>query len=115
VHNGVRHSPHGSTVRIRVGRFDQGAVLEVLDAGPGIPDSALPHLFDRFFRADVSRTRPTGSHVSDRSRRGNPGQGFGLGLAITRAVVQAHGGDVRAENLPGCGAKFTIRLPVLGE
>jgi heavy metal sensor kinase len=114
VHNGVRHSPYGSTVQIRVARSHDGAVLEVLDAGPGIPDSALPHLFDRFFRTDPSRTRPSGPHASEQWQRGNPGQGLGLGLAITRAVVQAHGGDVRAENLPGCGAKFTIRLPAFG-
>jgi heavy metal sensor kinase len=104
VHNAVRHSPPGSAVRIRVARLGNGAVLEVRDAGPGIPESALPHLFDRFFRTDASRTR-----------YGGRGQGLGLGLAITRAVVQAHGGDVRAANLPGSGAQFTIRLPRFGD
>jgi signal transduction histidine kinase len=102
--NGLRHSPPGSTLHLRVHRVDHRAVVEVRDAGPGIPESALPHLFDRFFRADSARTRLPGR-----------GQGHGLGLAITRAVVEAHGGEVRAENLPAGGARFTITLPVLGE
>jgi heavy metal sensor kinase len=104
VQNGVRHSPPGSTLRVRIGRRDSRAEVEVSDAGPGIPESALPHLFDRFFRVDPARTRLPGR-----------GQGHGLGLAITRAVVEAHGGEVRAENLPTGGARFTILLPVMGE
>jgi heavy metal sensor kinase len=103
VQNGVRHSPAGSTVRIRVSQQNGDGVVEVCDAGPGIPEAALPHLFDRFFRVDRARTR-----LADR------GQGLGLGLAITQAVVQAHGGEVRVENLSGAGAKFTISLPVAG-
>jgi heavy metal sensor kinase len=99
--NGVRHSPPGSIVRIRVAQCSGDAVVEVCDAGPGIPESALPHLFERFFRSDPARTRLAGR-----------GHGMGLGLAITRAVVQAHGGEVRVENLPAGGAKFTITLPV---
>jgi heavy metal sensor kinase len=104
VQNGVRHSPRGSTLRIRVRRIGSRAVVEVCDAGPGIPESALPHLFDRFFRVDSARTRLPGR-----------GQGHGLGLSITRAVVEAHGGEVRAENLPTGGARFTILLPAVGE
>jgi signal transduction histidine kinase len=104
VQNSVRHSPAGSTARIRVARLDGRAAVEVRDAGPGIPVAALPHLFDRFFRDDPARTRLSGQ-----------GQGVGLGLAITRAVVQAHGGDVRAENLPAGGAQFTILLPTSEE
>jgi heavy metal sensor kinase len=100
VQNGLRHSPAGGTVCVRVAGVDGHAVVEVQDGGPGIQEAALPHLFDRFFRADAARTRLPGR-----------GQGLGLGLAITRAVVQAHGGAVRAENLPAGGAKFTISLP----
>jgi heavy metal sensor kinase len=100
VQNGLRHSPAGGTVRVRVAGVNGHAVVEVRDGGPGIPEAAMPHLFDRFFRADAARTR-----LPER------GQGLGLGLAITRAVVQAHGGVVRAENLPAGGAQFTITLP----
>jgi heavy metal sensor kinase len=98
--NGIRHAPAGSTVQVRVLGLDGRVLVEVQDAGPGIPEAALPHLFDRFFRADPARTRLPGR-----------GQGIGLGLAITQAVVQAHGGAVRAENLPAGGARFTIALP----
>jgi heavy metal sensor kinase len=100
VQNGIRHAPAGSTVQVRVSGLDGRVLVEVQDAGPGIPEAALPHLFDRFFRADPARTRLPGR-----------GQGIGLGLAITQAVVQAHGGAVRAENLPAGGARFTIALP----
>jgi heavy metal sensor kinase len=100
VQNGVRHAPEGSTVQVRVSALNGRVLVEVRDAGPGIPEAAMPHLFDRFFRADPARTRLPGR-----------GQGLGLGLAITQAVVQAHGGAVHAENLPAGGAKFTIALP----
>jgi signal transduction histidine kinase len=104
IQNGVRHSPAGGTVRVRVAGANRHAVVEVRDEGPGIPEAAMPHLFDRFFRADSARTRLPGR-----------AQGLGLGLAITRAVVQAHGGAVHAENLSTGGAQFTIALPVTEE
>jgi heavy metal sensor kinase len=103
VQNALRHSPRGSSVRLRIFEDSGHATVEVCDTGPGIPEAAIPHLFDRFFRADPARSR-----LSER------GQGLGLGLAITRAVVQAHGGEVCAENRPLRGAKFTITLPASG-
>jgi heavy metal sensor kinase len=103
VQNGVRHTPPGGLVRVRIGGRKEDAVIEVRDSGPGIPEDALPHVFDRFFRVDTARTRLPGT-----------GQGLGLGLAIVRAVVQAHGGTVYAENPPSGGAQFTITLPMAG-
>ena len=73
--------------------------MEVLDDGPGIPESALPHLFDRFYRVDGARTT-----------RGN---GSGLGLAIVNWIVQQHGGTVHVESRLGEGTVFTVLLPAL--
>jgi heavy metal sensor kinase len=101
VQNAVRHSPAGGAVEVRVVRRDGAAVVEVRDAGPGIPREALPHIFDRFYRVEAARTRLP-----------EQGQGLGLGLAITRAVVQAHGGQVDAENVPEGGARFRLSLPL---
>ncbi|HET6352531.1 MAG TPA: HAMP domain-containing sensor histidine kinase [Coriobacteriia bacterium] len=77
------------------------SVMAVRDDGPGIPERDLPHLFDRFYRADTSRTRTSG--------------GSGLGLAIVRAIVGAHSGTIEAENLPERGARLIVKLPSLPE
>jgi signal transduction histidine kinase len=74
------------------------AVLQVMDNGPGIPSEALPHIFDRFFRADKSRSRSGG--------------GTGLGLSIARKIAQAHGGELTADNRVEGGAVFKLILPV---
>ncbi len=68
---------------------------EVRDNGPGISAEALPHVFDRFYRADASRTGP----------------GSGLGLAICREILVAHDGDIRVASEPGKGSEFTFMLP----
>jgi signal transduction histidine kinase len=72
-------------------------VVKVADAGEGIDPGLLPTLFDRFTRADAARGRDTG--------------GAGLGLAICRAIVEAHGGRISAASAPGEGATFTVELP----
>jgi two-component system sensor histidine kinase MtrB len=72
-------------------------ITEVADSGPGIRPDVLPHIFDRFYKADAARTRSAGS---------------GLGLAITQENVRLHGGTVRAGNLPGGGAVFTVEIPL---
>jgi len=72
------------------------AVLTVRDAGPGIAQNDLPHLFERFYRADRARDR----------------EGSGLGLAIARTIITNHGGTISAANLPGKGAVFAVRLPL---
>ncbi|PRX98073.1 sensor histidine kinase [Allonocardiopsis opalescens] len=97
VSNAVRHTPSGGTVRVSARRTADGAVLTVADSGSGIGAEHLPHIFDRFYRADPSRTRATG--------------GGGLGLAITRHLVEAHHGRVEVASTPGSGSVFTIHLP----
>lgn len=87
----------GREVSVRLAAESGVAVLEVADRGPGIPAGDLPHVFDRFYRADSARSGP----------------GAGLGLAIARAVVEAHRGSIAAANRPGGGAVLTVTLPVL--
>ncbi|NTU72373.1 MAG: sensor histidine kinase, partial [Coriobacteriia bacterium] len=89
----------GGHVRVELSTDGDRAILSVLDDGPGIPEADLPRLFDRVYRADTSRTRTSG--------------GAGLGLAIVRAIVIAHGGRIEAANLPEGGARMTVSLPVL--
>jgi two-component system OmpR family sensor kinase len=71
----------------------------VSDNGSGISAEHLPHVFDRFYRSDSSRTRKYG--------------GSGLGLSITKSLVEAHGGEISAESIPGKGTTFRITLPCL--
>jgi two-component system sensor histidine kinase BaeS len=95
--NAVRHSPPGATVTVRSRLDGDDLVIEVVDAGDGISEDDLPHVFTRFWRADRSRSRHTG--------------GSGLGLAIVRDLAGAHGGTVTAASRAGHGSTFTIRLP----
>jgi two-component system OmpR family sensor kinase len=74
------------------------ARLAVTDSGPGLDDEQAAHVFERFYRADPSRTRASG--------------GAGLGLSIVAAVAAAHGGSARAESGPGRGATFIVELPL---
>jgi len=101
VDNASRIVGEGGHVRVELTAEGDRAVLSVLDDGPGIPEADLPRLFDRFYRADSSRTRTSG--------------GAGLGLAIVRAIVSAHGGRIEAANLPSGGARMTVVLPTLAE
>lgn len=94
--NAIRHTPPGGTVTVSVAGTADTAVFTVADTGPGIAPEHLPHVFDRLYRADPSRSRATG--------------GNGLGLAITKHLVEAHDGHVEAASAPGEGATFTIRL-----
>ncbi len=90
---------NGGTIRIVLGRDGDSAMLSVLDEGPGIPEEDLPHVFDRFYRAQRSRDRTSG--------------GAGLGLAIVKAIVDRHVGTIEAANRPEGGASVTLRLPAL--
>ncbi|MEV0121305.1 HAMP domain-containing sensor histidine kinase [Streptomyces sp. NPDC050703] len=97
VSNAVRHTPEGGSVRVTCRGTADAVLIEVADTGTGIEAADLPHVFDRFWRADKSRTRATG--------------GSGLGLSIVRKLVEAHDGTVTAESVPGKGSQFTVRLP----
>ncbi len=99
VANALRHTPANGTVTIRVGPLGRRARIVVDDEGPGIPGDVLPHLFERFYRGDAARSRDRG--------------GMGLGLAIVKALVEAHGGQVAANNQPHGGARFTVWLPAI--
>ena len=98
--NALQHTPPGGRVTIRA-QLDRGMVaVSVADSGTGIAPEHLPHLFDRFYRADRSRARSSG--------------GSGIGLTIARHLVEGHGGAIRAESPgPGQGATFTFTLPLV--
>jgi two-component system sensor histidine kinase BaeS len=99
VDNAIRHTPNGGWIRLEAAPKAPDAVqIAVVDSGPGIAAVDVPHVFERFYQADPARDRSTGSS--------------GLGLAIVRAVVEAHGGHVRAGNEAGAGALIEIELPV---
>ncbi|MBV9233010.1 MAG: GHKL domain-containing protein, partial [Candidatus Eremiobacteraeota bacterium] len=99
VDNALRHTAEGGRIRIEIDARDSDAVLRVRDTGEGIPYRDLPHIFERFYVVDRSRTRDSG--------------GAGLGLAIVKGIVDAHGGTISAESMVGRGTAFTIRLPIM--
>jgi signal transduction histidine kinase len=96
--NALQHSPSGSQVELRLTRNAAAAILEIEDHGEGIDPAVLPHVFDRFYRGDPSRTRSTG--------------GTGLGLSICKAIVEKAGGSIALASQPGQGATVTVRLPL---
>jgi two-component system OmpR family sensor kinase len=91
------HTPATAPARVRLSRRDGSAVIEVADAGPGLSAEAAARAFERFYRADPSRSRDHG--------------GSGLGLAIVAAIAEAHGGRASVESRPGEGARFSVSLP----
>jgi signal transduction histidine kinase len=101
VSNALRHTPSGGHITLAAYPADDSARLTVTDTGRGIAPEDLPFIFDRFWRGDRSRTRQAGSSS-------------GLGLAIARQLVQAHGGRIEVESQPGQGTTFIITLPVEG-
>ncbi|SCK12885.1 two-component system, OmpR family, sensor kinase [Variovorax sp. HW608] len=98
--NALKFSSPGGRVTVRVAKEGQEALMSVADAGPGLRDVEMSRLFDRFFRGSAAR------------RDGAPG--VGLGLALSQAMMHAHGGQIEAANLPSGGALFTVRLPAAG-
>ncbi|GGO20967.1 two-component sensor histidine kinase [Microbispora rosea subsp. aerata] len=97
--NARTHTPEGTPITVRVGSQDGTAFVEVADKGPGLTPEQAARVFERFYRADPSRTRG----------------GSGLGLAIVESLVRAHGGEVSVETAPGAGAAFRVTLPLAPE
>jgi signal transduction histidine kinase len=95
--NALQHTPAGGSVTLSLAREQDCAALIVSDTGTGIAAAELPRIFDRFYRADQSRSRDRG--------------GAGLGLAIVRWIAEAHGGAVRVASTPGVGTTFTLLIP----
>jgi two-component system OmpR family sensor kinase/two-component system sensor histidine kinase BaeS len=96
--NALRHTSRGGTITLEAERDDGAVRIVVRDTGEGIPAEDLPHIFDRFWRGDRSRSHTDGS-------------GAGLGLAIARQLVEAHGGSIEAHSQVGQGTTFTLHLP----
>jgi two-component system OmpR family sensor kinase len=97
--NAIRHTPPEKRILVSVDREDSEAILRVVDEGEGIPEDALPHVFERFYQVESSRA----------------GEGFGLGLAIVRETVEALEGRIEVESVPYKGSTFTVRFPTFGE
>ena len=95
--NAIQYNRPDGEVRVKLESQSGLAMLTVADMGPGISGEDLPHVFERFYRGDKSRTAGDG-HA-------------GLGLAIARAIVEAHGGTIEVSSQPGAGATFTVALP----
>lgn len=96
--NAIKYSPAKSTVNLKVRTDQKSVAFTVSDNGPGIAESELPHIFDRFYRADSSRTKQGVS-------------GYGLGLAIAKSIVDAHHGSLKVKSTVGKGSTFTMLLP----
>ncbi len=96
--NAVKYTPSGGHVDVRLKSENSSAITEIRDSGIGIAATDIPHIFERFYQADPSRSRENG--------------GRGLGLAIGRWIAQTHGGDISVESRVGEGSSFKIRLPL---
>jgi signal transduction histidine kinase len=93
--NALKYTPRGGQVEIAASRQGSEALLTVIDTGVGIPADELPHIWNRLYRGDKSRST----------------RGLGLGLSLVKAIVEAHGGRVDVHSTPGEGASFELRLP----
>ncbi len=95
--NAIRYTPSGGSITLRSDYLDDNAVIEIIDAGMGISEDDLPHIFERFYRADTAGTT----------------RGFGLGLPIARAIIEKHHGRIEAESKLGQGSTVRIYLPTI--
>jgi signal transduction histidine kinase len=96
IDNAVKYTPEGGTVELSLQRLDGRAVISVADTGIGMAEQELPHIFDRFWRADKARSREQG--------------GVGLGLPIARWIVDMHQGEISVTSRPGKGSRFEVSL-----
>ena len=98
VENGIKYNIAGGKLTVRLLRQDENAILQVSDTGMGIPEDALSHIFEQFYRVDKARSRATG--------------GSGLGLAIVRAIVQRNRGEITVNTVVDQGTTFTVTFPI---
>ena len=98
VENGIKYNTPGGLLRLTLDRQEDNAILQVADTGVGIPEDALPHVFERFYRVDKARSRKSG--------------GSGLGLSIVRNIVERNNGTIQVESQPNVGTTFTVTFPV---
>ena len=96
--NAIKYTPDGGKIDLHAGIVEGDLEIRVKDTGIGIPEEDIPHLFERFYRVEKSRTSETG--------------GTGLGLAIAKEIIEAHGGSISVESRPGAGTAVTVRLPI---
>ncbi len=104
--NAIKYSRPGDAVTLNISKTKAQAIITVSDTGSGISPEHLPHIFDRFYRVDKARSR---AEVSARS------SGSGLGLSIAHWITQAHRGEITVESVPGEGASFIVRLPLIAQ
>jgi signal transduction histidine kinase len=100
LNNAIKYTPAGTEIQVRLRQEGDHALVCVADQGPGLPEGAQDRIFDRYFRADQAQR--------------SPGSGSGLGLYISRHLVERHGGTIWVESTPGHGATFCFRLPLDG-
>ena len=98
VENGIKYNTPGGTLTVTLSRQEDNAIIEVSDTGMGIPEDAVDHIFERFYRVDKARSRQTG--------------GSGLGLAIVRDTVNRNDGEIQVRSTPGKGTTFTVIFPI---
>jgi heavy metal sensor kinase len=102
LHNAVKYTPPGGRVTVTAQAADRDVLISVHDTGPGIAPEHLPHLFDRFYRAEADRSRGSEDNGQD---------GAGLGLAIAYEIARVHDGNLTVESIVGEGSTFRVRLP----
>ena len=98
VENGIKYNTGGGKLTVSLHQNDDNAVLQVRDTGVGIPEDALEHIFERFYRVDKARSRKSG--------------GSGLGLSIVRNMVERNHGQISVESKAGIGTTFTVTFPI---